>query len=95
MDKIDLDAILMDALSRNRTEADRKRANNEDNYKLWKRLYPDTYQDVIKAMKEAIHQALVLACEKARANGVYSTGEGLAGGGVNKQSILNVEKLII
>lgn len=44
--------ILMRNLSRGRTDADRKKANDLDNFKLWKRVYPDTFKNVIRAMNE-------------------------------------------
>lgn len=44
--------ILMKNLSRGRTDADRKKANDSDNFKLWRRVYPDTYKKVLRAMAE-------------------------------------------
>ena len=44
--------ILMRNLSRGRTVADRKKANDLNNFKLWKRVYPDTFKKVLRAMDE-------------------------------------------
>lgn len=50
--------ILMRNLSRERTDADRRKANDLDNFKLWKRVYPDTYKQVLRAMDEYAKQLL-------------------------------------
>ena len=47
-----IDKILCDNMSRLRTDADKKKLNDSDNFKMWKRVYPDTYKAVIKSMEE-------------------------------------------
>lgn len=44
--------ILMKNLSSERTDVDRKKTNDADNFKLWRRVYPDTYKNVLRAMFE-------------------------------------------
>jgi hypothetical protein len=46
-------------------------------------------------LRDAIHQALVLAAEHAEIDGPTHDGEGYLVASVNKQSILDIEKLII
>lgn len=59
-------------------------------------LNPDTtdLDDVKKCIKEAVHQALVLASEQPPTK-VYMPHGGYLTGGIDKQSILEVEKLIV
>lgn len=79
MDKIDLDAIIRKI---------------DPIGSLW--LNTRDWHKVKELMKETGKQAFVLASEKAEVNGTYKSEEGhLEGGGVNKQSILDMEKLIV
>jgi len=52
-------------------------------------------EEVFDCMKAAIHQALVLASENALANRVYLPQGGYRDTTVDKQSILDIEKLIV
>lgn len=58
---------------------------------------PNENPNIKKAMKEAIHQALVLASEHANTEtiGISDGYECWDVTSVDKQSILNVEKLIV
>lgn len=44
--------ILMRNLCRQRRDVDRKKSSDLDYFKLWKRVYPDTFKNVIRAMDE-------------------------------------------
>ena len=52
-----------------------------------------TWQETKEFMKEAIHQALVLASEKAKAEGTIDEDHNVMAW-VDKQSILDITKLI-
>lgn len=93
--KIDLDDIILRVIHE-------KTGIKDNNLKdawisLWMLFDPEVAMRKTKdCMKEAIRQALDLASEKARCKGSYKTNEGyLAGGGVDKQSILDVNDLVI
>lgn len=67
----------------------------QQEYKLDGPIFSDRIK---RCMKEAIHQALVLASENATIKGEYKIaieGNGFTEHTVDKQSILDVEKLIV
>lgn len=84
MDKIDLDAIFRDVSAKPLPNVNK---------------VPQSYYKVM--MKEAIHQALVLASEKAKTKQVRKKYEDTKGDYyyiadiVDKESILDIEKLIV
>ena len=83
MEKIDLDAIIEKGLY---PEVGYKFKGDDETITL-------SISGIKRRMREAIHQALVLASEKATSK-VYMPHGGSLTGGVDKQSILDVENLI-